>query len=282
MIVMDMLRKLQLVEIDMLRVFDRVCRKYNIPYFVDWGTALGAIRHQGFIPWDDDIDIGMLRRDYVQLKMVPENEWNGLKLIDGNSDCFYHNKVFPRIYKPGTVLETDAWKKHVYNPQSIKRPICLDLILYDFEDSKEEATKKARIAIFHNKIFFYSKYKMNIDSSDKLLEKIIAVGKNLCHFFLYKPPKYYFDCYIRSVSTYKGTGKYLISYDLGTLKHIVRSFSEYDDIFPTQELMFEGFKVKVPHRIEKQLKNRYGDYMELPPEEQRVGHLPQSVYLGDD
>lgn len=49
---MDMLRKLQLTELDMLKQLDRVCRTYEIPYFVIWGTALGAKRHQGFIPWD--------------------------------------------------------------------------------------------------------------------------------------------------------------------------------------------------------------------------------------
>lgn len=68
------LRKLQLIQIDMLLEFDRICNKYNIPYIMDAGTLLGAVRHKGFIPWDDDIDIRMLRSDYIRFCKVVKNE----------------------------------------------------------------------------------------------------------------------------------------------------------------------------------------------------------------
>ncbi|WP_304597434.1 LicD family protein, partial [Adlercreutzia caecimuris] len=66
----DDLRQLQLVELEVLLAIDELCARYDIPYFLDSGSALGAMRHGGFIPWDDDIDIGMLREDYERFVAV--------------------------------------------------------------------------------------------------------------------------------------------------------------------------------------------------------------------
>ena len=66
------LRKMQLLELEMLVEFDRVCHIYNIKYSILGGTMLGAVRHRGFIPWDDDADIGMLREEYEKFKLIAD------------------------------------------------------------------------------------------------------------------------------------------------------------------------------------------------------------------
>ena len=61
------LRRLQLRMLDMLVVVDEICRRHDIPYWIEGGTLLGAVRHEGFIPWDDDLDIALMKKDYVRL-----------------------------------------------------------------------------------------------------------------------------------------------------------------------------------------------------------------------
>ena len=68
-------KKVWAVELELLQKFDEVCRKYNLTYYAYYGTLLGAVRHQGFIPWDDDIDVVMFREDYEKLQAVAPEEF---------------------------------------------------------------------------------------------------------------------------------------------------------------------------------------------------------------
>lgn len=72
--VTEKMKKIWAVELEILQVFDEICKKHNLRYFADYGTLLGAVRHQGFIPWDDDLDISMFRPDYERLKLIIAEE----------------------------------------------------------------------------------------------------------------------------------------------------------------------------------------------------------------
>lgn len=71
----QILKRLHEVQVEILKDFETICKKHHLEYFALYGTAIGAVRHQGFIPWDDDIDVGMLREDYEKfLTIARKNE----------------------------------------------------------------------------------------------------------------------------------------------------------------------------------------------------------------
>lgn len=98
----ETLRRLQLALLEMLHEIDDVCRKHDITYFLDSGSALGAVRHGGFIPWDDDIDLGMMREDYERfLAIAPKALPKNLRLVEPATTEHY-SPMFAKVMKRGT------------------------------------------------------------------------------------------------------------------------------------------------------------------------------------
>ena len=95
----SILREIQLAVLGMLREFDAVCKRNGIRYFAMCGTLLGAVRNQGFIPWDDDVDLAILREDFNKLKRLPREEWGEkLEFVTAADDDLRHDHIFPRVY----------------------------------------------------------------------------------------------------------------------------------------------------------------------------------------
>ena len=112
------LKKLHKVEIEILDEIVRICKKHNIKYSLFAGTMLGAVRHAGFIPWDDDIDVGMLRSDYEKFIKIAHEELDSKFSLD----CFEYNKKyhlgFAKIKKNGTIFDEEA-SHHMDNHKGI-------------------------------------------------------------------------------------------------------------------------------------------------------------------
>ena len=112
----DLLRQVQLIQLEILKDFVKVCNKYNLQYFLDGGTLLGAVRHKGFIPWDDDLDLAMPREDYDTLiEIAPEifDEPYFLQTPENDIGCFYGG--YSKLRNSNTTGLEKRNKNHVCN-----------------------------------------------------------------------------------------------------------------------------------------------------------------------
>ncbi len=276
------LKALQNVELEILKKFDDICQRYQIEYFVVFGTALGAVRHKGFIPWDDDIDVGMMREEYTKLKKVPADEWGDCILSDAYDRTKGHVLIYPQIYKKGTAFETVYHNRYDKKPKDHILPIWIDIFIYDYVSSVNEVKKKYKKANLIRKLFYYSKYGTKVHLDDPINRKLSCLCKDVCHNILSMrrdEDLRLYNKYLRMVSN--KDGKFITTFDTSVLKEIIKSVIPYEDMFPTIRVPFEDIEVSIPKCYDKMLNQIYGDYMELPPVEKRINHPPKVLDIGD-
>ncbi len=278
------LDKLHKVETEMIAKFDEVCRKHDIKYFVVFGTALGAVRHKGFIPWDDDVDIGMLREDYEKLKMVDKEEFGDIALVNPEDDCIYHEKVFPELYKKGTVFVDEYSYKYdeARNGKHTATPIWVDIFIYDRVNSKLEALWKIVRSSFLKKKYHFAKFRVvNVDG-DSFIKRLSHFIKRQFHGFLNKKQGAEYRIYKKYTNIVKREkGKYIVSFSTYSKKEIYRTLCLYDDAMPLKRIKFEDIEVYIQNNYEEMLTTMYGDYMTPPPEDKRYAHIPYIIDFGE-
>lgn len=253
--------------------FASFCEKNNLRYALAWGTLLGCIRHEGFIPWDDDIDVIMPREDYEKLKKLVEVddytiEKDYYKLSTPNNKYSVHMPLY-RIIDMRTITDSKKRAKKYW------LPLWIDIMPCDHVPNDNTVIKNA-VEKFYKNIAHMSFAIYNSNRSMNIVKR--AIGKIeepfMDHFInkydqqntkLGKETDGYFD-----FSTEIDRPK-----DGNFLQYIYNR-----DIFDTTIIKsFEGHKVRVPKEYDKILTILYGDYMKLPPEDQRVSHSNGAYWL---
>ena len=267
----EQLNKLHEIEIDILQEIERVCDELNIQYFANYGTLLGAVRHKGFIPWDDDIDISMLRIDYDRfIKEAPKLLKKGYVLqhflLDSNTPT-YHAKV----RKDGTRFAED----YIEN-MPIHQGVFVDIFPYDkTADNKAEQKRHMRKARLARHLYVSKSVAQSTFAKDPIKKAISNIIRKSIHILLIPIPKKYIFSLVDNA---------MQAYNKKDTKHIhccTEEIQSYDDIFPIIKLKFENITICAPHNWDAFLRNEYGDYMELPPENKRYTHSPKVLDLGD-
>lgn len=266
----EQLHRLHEIEIEILTEIDRVCKELNIQYFADWGTLLGAVRHKGFIPWDDDVDICMMREDYeLFIKkasvLLADNFVLQHYLIDPGTPTYQ-----AKVRKNGTKFVEDYLKDIPVN-----QGIFVDIFPYDVvtEDSRKRAAyeKKAR---FCRRLFVSKTVNVSTVEKNKTKKTLFNVMRKLIKITLLPISKQKLydmcDAQMRLYENEKST----------LLECCANVPQSKDDFYPLMTLDFDGFSMPVPNNWDSILKKEYGNYMQLPPKEKQYTHAPSILDLG--
>ena len=144
-----MIKRAWAAQIEILQEIDRICKKHDIMYFAEWGTLLGTVRHKGFIPWDDDLDIGMKREDYDKfMYYAPKELSDGMELINSYTESMYHQIMARVVNGRGLNLKAEYLDKYHGCPYMVG----VDIFPQDYiprnkedEESQLELLKAANI-----------------------------------------------------------------------------------------------------------------------------------------
>lgn len=267
------LDEIQKLEFDILKEFDRICRKHNLRYTLAGGTLLGAVRHKGFIPWDDDIDVAMPRKDYVEfLKIAPEElSIASYKLhtpYDSYSRFSYSKLMDTRIV-------------NIEFPHAVQHELSLYIDIFPLDgmmgNETERNRRKDRVDKLDKRLYRLKSAKYR-KKEEKGIKKFIWSLLALLNM-LY--PKFYLI---------KKLDKMVMEYEFDTSDYvgsIIGGCGGYREMIKREEyemigsVEFEGCEFMSMKNTDLYLSNLYGDYMKLPPVEDRKQHENYFYWLKD-
>lgn len=261
----DTLEKLRAYQMNILGELDRICKKYDLTYYAAWGTALGAVRHQGFIPWDDDIDVHMPYEDYKKLEQVSKEELGEQYYFQSRRNNPQNFVFWNRIGLKDTT-SIDINLAHIHADWGI----CIDIFpVFFIGDNQREIDSNMKYLDMIKKICL--KYLM-IGTADQYsgIEKIKRKIHGLVPDWLNLKVFYY---YLEKLGNLKKK-KYCV---VGN--HLVFETKWFENLIVVP---FENIQIPLMQGYNDYLKTIYGDYMSIPKEENRQIHVDESVILKFD
>jgi len=265
------LKSLQKIQLESLVELDRICRKHSIKYSIDGGTLLGAVRHKGFIPWDDDIDVIMKRDEYDRFFHICKTELNTREFFLQEPRTDSHYRVgFSRMKRNNTVYIRAGQEDSLQH-----NGVQIDVFVLD------NMPDNFILRLVHCFVSFVFR-KILWSRTGKLVSKSFAMRAiySILDFIPAKFPLWGFATMAAACN--QKPSKLIRHYGMTYPNPAVNGFgtpSELMDRFT--ELVFEGQKFMAVAEYDRYLALLYGNYMELPPEEERKPRIQLSKFEGE-
>ena len=273
----NVLKKLQEEEREIVADIHRFCKENDIGYFAVGGTLIGAVRHHDFIPWDDDIDLGMLREDFDRFIERFEKEYGDkYEICCPDTKNRYYSFV-PKIAKKGTLFETDLARRSDVTDMGIFAEI------FVFENVSADKSERAKQIRSVNRI-------KNLYNA-RMVKRPVAYDA-----FPLNAAKVAVKYAVKVYTLLRGlNGEKLNAMYLGTTKSDASTdyaayfgdmttedfLTKKEELFPLQEVDFGSIKIMIPANYDKLLTQAYGDYMQVPPEDKRWNQAPLRIRFSD-
>ena len=264
------LEELKRIQLDILQALHDFCLENNIKYSLGCGTMLGAVRHKGYIPWDDDIDVYLMREDYEKLVLAFPTAYKGdYELISLERDSSW-GRAYAKAYNNKTVLiEATTEKKRI--------GIGIDVYAIDYvPDDEKEWLRYNKKRLFYQRVF--SLKSMIVNGSRSVTKNIIIV---LSHILLFPFSLRRIAGFINRYAQKNNTCKH--AYACECVQGVITGKKRFKavDFDEVIDWPFEGRIFKIMKGYDDYLANAYGDYMTPPPPEKRVSTHESEAYWKD-
>ena len=266
----ETLKHIHDVELMILKDFIKFCEENDLTYFMYAGSLLGAIRHKGFIPWDDDLDVVMLRDEFEKFKrLYSSNEKYELLSIESEENYPY---LFVKLTLKNTRFE-EEWASQLEFDIGFNIDV---FVLDDLAEGKYKRYYQIMRSFLYNRFMITSKIRLNDIS---FVSKVVSHSMyHILNFFNSNPAKLNKKC-LNFLNKYSDANAKNV-FDISANANEYPLIYDKSDFKEVEKVKFEDIYVNVPKNYDKILTELYGDYMQLPPEEDRYNHPIDIIDFG--
>ncbi|MBO5902123.1 MAG: LicD family protein [Alistipes sp.] len=265
-------REVQLLQLELMKEVDTFCANNNIQYYFIGGSCLGAVRHNGFIPWDDDIDIAMMREDYEKFLLLSKEHFNNKKYFVQNymSDP-YLIPALTRLCIKNTYVDIKSERHH----KNCKNTY-IDVFPLDNVPDEDTLMHIQRNKLYKiDRLIQLKQFHLYRDSKvEYIVKKIVSIILGIIPLSLLKKRR------VEVMSEYKNTKTSRVCSTTSRYGYNKQVMPK--EIYGTPvRHTFEDYSFYIPEKYDEYLKHLFGEsYMEIPPVHSRVA--PQSIYIDDE